>query len=97
MLVEVGLHLATVGKLAATARVADFLCVLHQALEVRGEPALSVNLPMSRTDIGDYLGMRLETVSRALTSLRRQRLIEAYSDTVVIVDLAGLKLAASRV
>lgn len=96
MLIEVGLHLAAVGKLGAIERVANFLCDMQAAFEARGLQAVSLNLPMTRTDVGDYLGMRVETVSRALTKLGQHGLIEPHSETVLIVDLAGLKVVAGR-
>ena len=96
VLVKVGYHLAAVGKLTATERVADFLCEMQAAFEVRGVQTLSLNLPMTQTDIGDYLGMRIETVNRALTKLCRHRLIKLGSKKVVIVDLAELAVLAGR-
>ena len=74
----------------------NFLCDMQVMFEARGVQAISLNLPMTRTDIGDYLGMCLETVSRALTALCRLGLIEPQSEEVLIVDLARLKVVAGH-
>ena len=95
-LVETGFRLAAIGRLAATPRVADFLCEMQAAFEARGLQSLSLELPMTQTDIGDYLGMRIETVNRALTKLRQRRLIKPRGGKVVIVDLAELTVVAGR-
>ena len=97
LLVQVGLHLAAVGRLPAPARVADFLCEMQAAFEARGLQSQSLTLPMTQADLGDYLGMRVETVNRALTELSRDRLIKPpRGKTVVIVDPAGLAMVARR-
>ncbi len=61
--------------LPADARVAEFLRWWADALEQRGLRADSVRLPMSRAEIGNYLGMTLESVSRALSRLERGNVI----------------------
>jgi len=60
------------GRRTATERVAAFL--LDLAERGRG-PVGTVDLPMSRYDIADYLGLTAETVSRVLTNLRKSRII----------------------
>ena len=57
--------------LPADARVADFLRYWADALEQRGLRTDQITLRMSRAEIGNYLGMTLETVSRALSRLAR--------------------------
>ncbi len=91
VLKEVGLHLTMVGQMSATERVAAFLLDMWEEFEARGLPVLALRLPMSRADIGDFLGMRLETVSRAFTSLRCRRLIEVDGENVVVLDAEGLR------
>lgn len=61
--------------LPADARVADFLRNWAEALEQRGLRTDCITLRMSRAEIGNYLGMTLETVSRALSRLARDRVI----------------------
>jgi CRP/FNR family nitrogen fixation transcriptional regulator len=56
-------------------RLADFDPLLEMADRGHEEPSHTVSLPMSRYDIADYLGMAVETVSRALTELRIRRAI----------------------
>ena len=51
---------------------------------------------MSRIDIGDYLGMRMETVSRSFTAMRRRGLIEVDGETVLILDQKGLATLVGR-
>jgi CRP/FNR family transcriptional regulator len=46
---------------------------------------------MRRADIGSYLGMKIETVSRSLSSLQREGLIHVYDRTVLILDLPSLR------
>jgi len=53
-------------------------------------------LPMKRSDIADYLWLRLETVSRAFTNLRRRNIIELHEDEVLIVDQARLNQLSNR-
>jgi CRP/FNR family transcriptional regulator len=96
VLKEVGLHMTGVGQLSAPERVADFLLGMATTFEKRGLRVLSLRLPMSRADIGDYLGMRVETVSRAFTAMRRRRLIEIDGETVVILDKEGLATLVDR-
>jgi CRP/FNR family transcriptional regulator len=62
--------------LPARARVAQFLRNWVDSLEQRGLRSDGIKLQLSREDIGKYLGMTLETVSRALTQLARDRLIQ---------------------
>lgn len=90
VLLEVGRHMTAVGQLEALERVADFLLGLWTTFEARGLHIRALRLPMTRADIADYLGMRVETVSRAFTGLRRRGLIEADGETLVLVDAKGL-------
>lgn len=61
--------------LSADARVADFLHYWAESLARRGLRADQISLRMSRAEIGNYLGMTIESVSRALSRLAAQRLI----------------------
>lgn len=70
-------HLLTVGRNDAAGRVAGFL--LEMAERQGSRDADVISLPMSRTDIADYLGLTIETVSRVLTKLREARIIRLTS------------------
>ncbi|MBA4111220.1 MAG: Crp/Fnr family transcriptional regulator [Leptothrix sp. (in: Bacteria)] len=61
--------------LSADARVADFLRYWAESLAQRGLRTDQITLRMTRAEIGNYLGMTLETVSRALTRLAGKNLI----------------------
>jgi len=61
--------------LPADARVAEFLRYWADALEQRGLRTEQITLRMTRAEIGNYLGMTLETVSRALSRLARDNVI----------------------
>ena len=65
----------TLCTLPADARVAEFLRYWADALEQRGLRSDQITLRMSRAEIGNYLGMTLETVSRALSRLAEQQVI----------------------
>ena len=67
--------LMSVCTLPADARVADFLRYWADSLAKRGMRTDQITLRMTRAEIGNYLGMTLETVSRALSKLARDKLI----------------------
>lgn len=68
--------LMTVCTLPADARVAEFLRSWADALASSGMRSDQITLRMTRAEIGNYLGMTLETVSRALSRLARDEVIE---------------------
>ena len=84
------LHMAVLGQLTSTERVATFLCSLTAACGTRDVRSNALVLPMNRTDIADYLGLRLETVSRALSRLRQRRFIEIENDEFVVINRTAL-------
>lgn len=67
--------LMSVCTLPADARVADFLRYWAESLAKRGMRADEITLRMTRAEIGNYLGMTLESVSRALSRLARDNVI----------------------
>jgi len=68
--------LMSVCTLPADARVAEFLRQWAQSLAQRGLRSDQIMLRMTRAEIGNYLGMTLETVSRALSKLARDKVID---------------------
>ncbi len=89
-------HLKCLASKSAEAKVADFLLMLARRRKPRSGEAVVVNLPMTRTDIGDYLGLTIETVSRTISKLRRMGVIDLPHTNQIVVrqidrlaDLAG--------
>ena len=78
-------HLITIGRASSRERVASFLVVLMRRVGRHDESGIHVDLPMSRADIADFLGIRTETVSRAFTEFRRAGLIELPSAQHVMI------------
>ena len=81
-------HMVSLGRRSAEKRVAVFLIGWRNRLRVIGRAAKTVYLPMSRQDIADYLGLTVETVSRALTKLER--------DGVIVIVPGGVRLMDAR-
>ncbi len=67
--------LMAICSLPADARVADFLRYWAQSLARRGQRTDQITLRMTRAEIGNYLGMTLESVSRAISRLARANVI----------------------
>ena len=89
--------LLILGRKDAQARLAAFLLDLSGRFRVRGQSPQEFNLSMSRQDIGNHLGMTIETVCRALTYLRKTRLIDIDYRRVLIRDFDRLRaLAGTR-
>jgi CRP-like cAMP-binding protein len=84
-------HLMTLGRKSSRERVASFLVVLLRRAGRWQDGGLALDLPMSRADIADFLGIRTETVSRAFTDLRQSGVIALPSaQHVVVLDPAAL-------
>jgi CRP/FNR family transcriptional regulator len=85
--------LMSVCTLPADARVADFLRYWAESVGNRGMRTDRITLRMTRAEIGNYLGLKLETVSRSMSRLARENLI-GFAETgrrdVHIPDVAAL-------
>jgi CRP/FNR family transcriptional regulator, anaerobic regulatory protein len=79
------------GSMRAEARLAAFLLNLTQRLHTRGFSATSLVLRMTREEIGSYLGLKLETVSRAFSRFQEDGLLEVKQRDIRILDSAGLR------
>ena len=91
--------LVAIGQRSAIERVATFLLMLHgrTAAANGSEGEGFVHLPMRRADIGDFLGLTIETVSRTITKLRMMRVIEVSHGTEIrIANLNKLTALAEQ-
>jgi CRP/FNR family transcriptional regulator len=79
------------GTMRAEERLAAFLLNMSQRLTARGYSATEFHLRMTREEIGSYLGMKLETVSRAFSAFQADGLISVQQKHICIVDPDGLK------
>ncbi len=79
------------GTLMADARVAAFLLRLSRKLARFGQSPTAFLLRMTRQEIGSYLGIKLETVSRSLSMLAAAGLIRVSHRSIVLVDPGGLR------
>lgn len=78
-------QLLLLGRKSALERVAAFLLEMSRRKPVKG----AIDLPMSRNDIADYLGLTIETVSRTFTQLERARAIALLSSRRIILNDHG--------
>ncbi|MCX9147777.1 helix-turn-helix domain-containing protein [Erythrobacter sp. WG] len=86
-----------IGHKSAAARIADFLVSMAERLAGQTEGPCTFALPMSRRDIGDSLGLTIETVSRQLTELREAGLVTTEGRSgVALSDVGALARIAGR-
>ena len=87
--------LMSVSHRTAQERIAGFLLALAQRNARHGEDPATIVLPMTRTDIADFLGLTIETVSRTFSKFRAQGIIELEQCILVTVrDLDQLSRIA---
>jgi CRP-like cAMP-binding protein len=89
-------HMLMLGRMSALERVASFLLMLRERASGSATPQSVIRVPMSREDIGDYLGLTIESVSRVFSELRRRGVIsleQQHRVTIVqpdaLQELAG--------
>lgn len=81
----------TLGSLSAEARVARFLVLQAERFAEMGYSGTQFNLRMTRQEIGNYLGLTLETVSRTFSAFNAIGLISVDQRAIVIHDLHALR------
>ena len=79
------------GSMSAEERLAAFLLNLSRRYLHRGYSGTSFLLRMTREELGSYLGLKLETVSRLFSTFHRRGLIEVAQRQISIVDIKGLE------
>lgn len=89
--------LLVVGRLDARTRVALFLMSMSRRLARRNQDPNQFRLTMDRRDIANYLGLTIETVSRTLSTLQRENVIEVRGKLVRVLDRPALEQMAMRV
>jgi CRP/FNR family transcriptional regulator len=85
------------GTMSAEERLAAFLLNLSQRFVARGFASNEFHLRMTRDEIGSYLGLSLETVSRIFSRFQDESLITVQQKHIRILDLSGLKGVMLRV
>ncbi len=84
-------RLVLLGRKTAGERIASFL--LEMAGRIRSEGGAMIGLPMSRSDMADYLGLTIETVCRGLSQLRAAGVIAVERSKIIILDRRALSMA----
>jgi CRP/FNR family transcriptional regulator len=79
------------GNMSAEERLANFLVNLVQRLFARGQSQSEFILRMSREEIGSYLGLKLETVSRTFSKYSEEGIIEVKQKHIKILKTDSLK------
>lgn len=89
-------HMMLLSRRTAEEKVASFLIGLRERYARIGQTSVTLELPMGRQDIADHLGLTIETVSRMLTRLDREKVILIVPGGVRLLDPDRLeRLAAS--
>jgi CRP/FNR family nitrogen fixation transcriptional regulator len=88
-------RMVLLGRKTASERIASFL--LDMAERVSTDGGERIDLPMSRGDMADHLGLTIETVCRGLTQLRRHGTIAIDRGQIAILDARALGSAGGRV
>lgn len=90
--------MVTLGRKDAQQRVASLLLLIakrSQAWSSAGAGAIIFDLPLARADMADFLGLTIETVSRQISKLRHERVVEVVNHRrVTVPDLARLAARA---
>jgi CRP/FNR family transcriptional regulator, anaerobic regulatory protein len=79
------------GSMRAEERLAAFLLNLSERLAARGYSPAEFNLRMSRDEIGSFLGLKLETISRLFSKFHEDGLVSVHLRHIRILDTAGLR------
>ena len=88
-------QIVILGRRTAEEKVAAFLIGLRDRWTRIGGATIHIPLPMTRQDIGDFLGLTVETVSRMFTRLARQKAIVVTPEGVRLLDVAKLEAMSS--
>ncbi|MDZ7737092.1 MAG: fumarate/nitrate reduction transcriptional regulator Fnr [Gammaproteobacteria bacterium] len=89
-------HLLMLKNKTAEERIAGFLVNLSSRFQRLGYSGTDFKLPMSREEIGNYLGLTTETVSRLLSKMQRDEIIESSRRFISIKNLAYLQQVLSN-
>lgn len=89
-------HAVSLGRKTAEERVCSLILRLYGAADGTQKAQRAVTLPLTRTEIADYLGLTLETVCRTITSLMRRKLLAAGTSKseIAVPNLQRLREAA---
>ena len=87
----------TLGRKTAREKVASFLKLIVTSSDPEQDVAdrgVEIDLPLNRGEMADFLGLTLETVSRQMTALRKNGIIDfSKSQHIIVLDLEALEVA----
>lgn len=89
-------HLFLLGSMRSEARLASFLLNLLTRLHARGQAADELVLRMTREEIGSYLGLTIETVSRTFSKMAKQGVLAVDQRRVRVLDPEALHYLAEH-
>lgn len=96
-IVEEETQLLMLGRMKAEERLATFLLSIARRYQRLGLSQTDLRLPMSRQDLGDYLGLALETVSRLFSRFQEAKLISVQGRSIKLLDMTRLKGVVEQV